>query len=126
MGEEAYSQQAEDYFAVTHEVADPDHMSDMEKKHTPVIHVQETGEAGLRDVTVVVGELMRHPNEPAHFIQWIELWADDRFIARYDMSPVLAEPRITARVSVGAASEIRALGHCNIHGTWLASASVGV
>lgn len=105
----------------THRVADPSDMTDLERKHVPVIHAARSDEPGVLDVTVTVGEHMRHPNEPAHAIQWIELWADDMFLARCDMTPVKTVPKLTVRVDLGRSVELRALEHCNLHGTWEAT-----
>lgn len=105
--------------------ADPAQMSDLEKKHVPVIHVAASSEPDNYDVTVVVGEHMRHPNEPAHWIDWIELRSGDNLLARFDLAPVVAEPTATITLYVPDAIEITAVEHCNIHGTWGAAAMVG-
>ena len=108
-----------------HHVADAAQMSDLEKKHVPVIHSAASTEPGNVDVTVVVGEHMRHPNEPAHFIQWIELWAADAFVARIDLTAAVAEPTVTITLALTGPVELTALEHCNIHGTWDGTATVG-
>ena len=49
-----------------------DGMTDLEKKHTPVIDAPAKVKKGEPfDVFVEVGRYMKQPNENAHFIEWI-------------------------------------------------------
>lgn len=50
-------------------------LTDLEKKHIPVIDAPENVKKDeLFQVKVEVGTLLAHPNEPGHFIEWIELY----------------------------------------------------
>ena len=70
-------------------------MTDLEKKHTPVIEAAAQVKKGEPfDVVVQVGKHMSHPNENAHFIEWIELYSGETFLARVDLVPRLSEPKI--------------------------------
>ncbi len=63
--------------------------SDLEKKHIPVIEAPETVKKGeCFKVTVEVGKLLAHPNERNHYIHFVELYADDTYLARMDFTPV--------------------------------------
>ena len=55
---------------------------DFEKKHTPHIDVDEVDEGLL--VTVTVGWDVPHPNQPDHYITWIELLAGEAKDCRID------------------------------------------
>jgi|Deesub1362A_J573_1020465.scaffolds.fasta_scaffold00005_185 superoxide reductase len=98
---------------------DPENLSDLEKKHLPVLYAPEVVKANEAfSVTVKVGELLKHPNEYGHFIQWIELYAGEAFIGRADLSPVKSEPEVTFKVSLDGSTTLRAIESCNLHGMW--------
>lgn len=91
---------------------------DFEKKHTPHIQVERTGAKTI--VTIVVGHEVAHPNQPDHFIAWIELYANDAPIARFDLSPVVTEPVVSVVISAEEGTVLKAVEHCNLHGLWAA------
>ena len=76
------------------------------EKHVPVIT------RGEGTVTVTVGDVA-HPMEDAHYIQWIELLADDKVYRKY-LKPGAA-PEATFNVS---AENLTAREYCNLHGQW--------
>ena len=80
------------------------------EKHVPVIEV------GNGTVTVKVGDVA-HPMEEQHYIEWIELLADDKVYRRY-LKPGVA-PEATFQVS---ADSLTAREYCNLHGHWSAQA----
>lgn len=94
----------------------PDEMSDLEKKHTPVIESSGTGDQ--LDVSVKCGHLLAHPNEHGHFIQWVELYAGETFIGRVDYASERAEPSALFKVNLSHKHPLKAIAHCNLHGTW--------
>ena len=78
------------------------------EKHVPVIEKIDGG------VKVKVGSVA-HPMEEKHYIQWIEIIADDKIYRRY-LKPgdaPAAEFKITA-------DKIVAREYCNLHGHWKA------
>ena len=78
------------------------------EKHVPVIEKIDGG------VKVKVGDVA-HPMEEKHYIQWIEIIADDKIYRRY-LKPgdaPEAEFKITA-------DNIVAREYCNLHGHWKA------
>ena len=113
---------------------DPQHMSDIEKQHTPVITApQSVGLAGRDprgmpfEVTIEVGKLMPHQNEATHAIEFIELYADHTHLARMDFTPMTTEPVMKARVSLDHAhASLRAYGRCNMRGVWMSQAPIRV
>jgi superoxide reductase len=99
--------------------SNPEEMNDLEKKHTPVIELSGSPKEGETfEVTVEVGKYLKHPNEHAHFIQWIELYSGDTFLGRVDFSSERSEPMATFTIKLDYMHPLRALAHCNMHGTW--------
>ncbi len=118
----------EDLFCGVNSAGDkkPDDMDDLEKKHTPVIGVSGTPEAGEEfEVTVKVGEYMEHPNDHNHFIQFIELYSGHTFLGRVDFASVRTAPKAVFRVTLDHLHPLRAVEHCNMHGTWEAVKEIG-
>ena len=94
-------------------------MSDLEKKHTPVISAPEKVKKGETfDVVVEVGKHMAHPNENAHFIEWIELYSGDTFLARTDLVPRLTDPKVKLAIALDHQHPLTAKIRCNLHGVW--------
>jgi superoxide reductase len=103
-------------------------MTDLERKHVPVISAPESVKKGqCFEVTVEVGKLLAHPNEPGHSIQFIELYADRTFLARTDLTAVKTCPTVKFCVSLDHVhKELRAYERCNLHGVWLAAKAISV
>jgi superoxide reductase len=78
------------------------------EKHVPVIEMKDG------TITVKVGEVA-HPMEDAHYIEWIELLADNKVYRKY-LKPGTV-PEATFNVT---ASSVIAREYCNLHGQWLA------
>lgn len=99
-----------------HEIADWDAASDFEKKHTPRISLEKV-EDRYR-VTFEVGREVPHPNQPDHFIEWVDVYANDAPIARVELSAVAAWPKGCVEVSVNPGDTVWAVENCNLHGRW--------
>jgi len=108
-------------FVGVNEPADPRNLTGLEKKHLPVIEAPEVVKKGqCFEVTVEVGKLQAHPNEPAHFVEFIDIYADETFLARADLTAVTVCPKATLCLSLPfAVKELRAYERCNIHGVWV-------
>jgi len=76
------------------------------EKHVPVI---EKIEGGFR---VTVGEV-EHPMTENHYIQWIEVIADNRVYRKF-LTP---EDKPVAEFKIDA-ENIKAREYCNLHGLW--------
>jgi superoxide reductase len=76
------------------------------EKHVPVIEKTATG------VKVKVGSIP-HPMEEKHYIEWIELHADEMVYRKFlqPMQKPEAEFCVTAK-------KLSARDYCNIHGLW--------
>lgn len=111
---------AEDIFCGVNTVADVEEISDLEKKHLPIISApQSVKKDECFEVTVEVGKLLKHPNEPGHFIQFIELYAGDTYLARMDFTAKTSCPIMKTCISLDHGhGKLRAFERCNLHGTW--------
>lgn len=98
-------------------VSDFQQAEDFDKKHTPFIEFCG-GEHGKTAVCITVGTAVPHPNEPGHYITWIELQANGTPIARFDLSPGATSPKVSVEIAVEAGTTLRALEHCNLHGVF--------
>ncbi len=107
---------------------DMDDMTDLEKKHYPVISAPDEVKAGeCFEVTVEVGQLKAHPNDRDHFIQLIDLYAGELYLARLDLTAVTTCPVLKACVQLEqGVGPLRAFEVCNIHGTWEATKDIKV
>ena len=101
-------------------VKDLEHMTDLQKKHLPVVTAPQTVKKGQYfEVMVEIGKLMPHPNEPGHFIEFIELYADHTYLARIDLTASSTCPIMKTCISLDHThGKLRAYAHCNLHGTW--------
>ena len=79
------------------------------EKHVPVI------EATDRGIKVKVGEVP-HPMEEKHYIEWVEVIADDASYRRFLKPGDKPEAEFEIRPQTVAARE-----YCNIHGLWKSS-----
>jgi superoxide reductase len=110
----------EDLFCGVNTAKDPKNMTDLEKKHVPVISAPARVKKGEKfEVTIEVGKLMAHPNEPGHYIDFIELYADHTYLARVDFTARNTWPTAKLTLSLDHIhKKLRAYEHCNLHGVW--------
>ena len=94
-------------------------MTDLEKKHTPVVSGPANAKKGEPfEVSIEVGKLLAHPNENGHFIEWIDLYSGDTFLARVGLEPRLTVPRVKVGVALDHGHALVAKARCNLHGVW--------
>ena len=119
---------AEDVFCGVNTAADIDNATDLEKKHIPVISApHKVKKAEKFEVTVEVGKLLEHPNEPGLHIEFIELNAGDTYLARMDFSVGTTYPIMKTCVSLNYShGKLWAFEYCNLHGTWEGDADIEV
>jgi superoxide reductase len=89
---------------------DANNPSELEQGHVPVIEMDTSS------ARVTIGEV-KHIMEANHWIQWIELFADDESVGRIDLAPG-EEPEAEFDVDVAKAKVLKAQALCNIHGLW--------
>ncbi|MGE4357960.1 MAG: desulfoferrodoxin family protein [Candidatus Omnitrophota bacterium] len=100
--------------------ADPNNLSEFEKKHIPQIGIEHKcgllGE-GCVDVNIRIGEIV-HPMEAKHFIMYIDIYLDKGFIARYHLSPEKLNPAVGVHLKVNS-GRLSVIENCNLHGRWI-------
>jgi superoxide reductase len=77
------------------------------EKHVP--YIQKTDEG----ILVKIGQNQDHPMEDKHFIEWIQLIADDKSYRQY-LHPG-EKPQALFTIS---ADRVEAREYCNVHGLW--------
>lgn len=117
-----------DLFCGVNTVADCEHMTDLEKKHQPIITAPKTIKKGeFFEVEIEIGKLLEHPNEPSHYIEFVELYADHTYLLRADFTACRTHPVVRAHVSLDHThGKLRAFAHCNLHGTWEGQSEIAV
>ena len=108
-------------FCGINQPSDSANLTEMEKKHLPVIECPDTVKSGEPfQVKIKVGELP-HVSEEAHHIQWIEIKTGENLYSRVELVPVLSIPEVTVTLKKAGkhrTSSIRVIERCNIHGLW--------
>ncbi|MDW7777049.1 MAG: class II SORL domain-containing protein [Methanosarcinales archaeon] len=103
-------------------------LTEAEKKHVPVIVSPGSVKPGEPfEVSVAVGNTP-HVMEPAHHIQWVELYAREDFLARIAFTPGFTKASATLTVVLEAAGRVtlRVIERCNIHGLWESTRDITV
>ena len=99
---------------------DPANMTDLEKKHVPVVKViKKCGliPEGCMDVHVRMGEI-QHPMQADHFIVHIDFYVDKQFIARIHLTPEKCNPAGALHLKTGD-GKLTVIELCNLHGAWI-------
>ncbi|MFC1576573.1 desulfoferrodoxin family protein [Candidatus Omnitrophota bacterium] len=102
------------------EPKDSGNLTDLEKKHIPVILVvKKCGliPEGCQDVHVKMGEI-QHPMTPEHSIRHIDFYIDKGFISRIHLTPEKLNPAGALHLKPGG-GKLTAIALCNLHGAWL-------
>lgn len=94
-------------------------------RHTPVIHCNDTAREGEKiKVKVKMGTEYPHPDQPDHYISYIQLWNRETFLAEVHFTPgVLGNQAGFAEVDFyivpGPVSlNLTAMATCTNHGLW--------
>jgi len=108
---------------------DPANVTELEKKHTPVIECPDSVKAGEPfQVRISVGDIP-HVMEEGHHIQWIDVYTGQNFNARIDLTPVFTRPEVNITLVKGGKHRtvvLRVIERCNLHGQWEASKEITV
>lgn len=101
---------------------DEKNLTDLEKKHSSVIEAPpEIDQNETFEVDIRVGGIdgVEHPNEPVHFIEWVELYSGDTFLGRciYSGGTSYALAKFKVKLS-HAHGPLKIWAKCNIHGLW--------
>ncbi len=97
-------------------------LTDMAKKHVPIIETPEKVKAKEHfTVKIKVGGIdgVEHPNTLGHWINWIQLYAGDRLISKVDFAPEMCNGYlVTLNVTLNETATLKAREFCNLHGVW--------
>jgi len=88
--------------------ADAGNLTDLEKKHIPVI---------TEDAHIKVGEI-QHPMLPEHYINHIDVYIDKEFVSRIMLTPEKLNPAAALHIKAEV-GKLAAIALCNIHGAWI-------
>ena len=118
----------QDVLCGVHLPKDRNTLSELEQKHIPVISAPaKVKRDEVFSVTIEVGKYKAHPNEAAHFIEWIELYSGDTFLFRVSLSGSLAQPKVTLALKLSHAhGPLKARAKCNLHGLWEDKAEIEI
>ncbi len=95
--------------------------AEVAKVHVPEVSFKKVG--AETEVTVKVDSHPMDPQKP-HYIMWIRLEDENgKKLAEHEFKPTDPAPVATFKLAAVPA-KIKALEHCNIHGTWLNEAAV--
>ncbi|MHA1410418.1 MAG: class II SORL domain-containing protein [Candidatus Odinarchaeia archaeon] len=97
-------------------------LSNMAKKHVPVLEAPEKVKAGESfTIKIKVGGIdgVEHPNMLGHWINWIAIHAGEVLLARVGLSPELTNGyTVTLSVSLKETTTLIPRSFCNLHGLW--------
>ena len=104
-------------------------MTDLEKKHHPVIDCPDTVRAGEPfQVRINVGSIP-HVMEEGHFVQWIEVRFGESLYSRVELTPAVSRPEVSVSLvkhAKHAKGTLRVIERCNLHGTWEATKEIAI
>ncbi len=88
-------------------------------KHTPDIKIGPKDANGYTLVEITLGqEGIIHPSTDNHWIDFIELNADGKLVARTLFEPGKAMGYAAYKVKLDGVKKLTAVAGCNIHGIW--------
>jgi superoxide reductase len=96
------------------------------EKHIPQIIVSK--ECGLipdacQDVHVKIGSVP-HPMQEDHWIQWIDIYVNKVYSARYQLLPANLQAAVSLHLKSSVSGTLTTIEHCNKHGSWMAEAAL--
>jgi len=107
-----------DLFKQINRAKDPNKLQGLELGHVPQIKVPDAVKLGVPfEVEVRVGEKL-HEMIPTHYIDWVDLYADDIFLTKFILTPNLTQPICKMMLTINKSATLRAIEHCNLHGLW--------
>jgi len=95
----------------------------MDKKHVPTIEAPDIVKSSDPfEVKLKVGgiEGVEHPNQLSHYITWIELYAEERYVGKIEFAPIVSNGyKAKLSVMLEGTATLRARAFCNLHGLWV-------
>ncbi len=98
---------------------DPAKLDKGELKHTPLITVKEKDAKGYTLVEINIGQGgIIHPSTQDHWIDFIELYADDKLVGKSALEPEISRGTASFSVKLDSVKVLKARSGCNLHGIW--------
>mgnify|MGYP000479117074 CR=1 FL=1 len=98
---------------------DPEKMEKGELKHTPQVTLKEIDAKGYTLVEITVGQGgIIHPSTPDHWIDFIELYADDKLVGKSTLEPEISRGAASFALKLDNTKVLKAKAGCNLHGIW--------
>ena len=104
---------------------DPNNLTELEKKHIPVITVVKKCSLipeGCQDVQVKIGQI-QHPMQAQHYIVHIDFYIDQEFISRVILTADKLNPAAALHLKT-ASGKLSVVELCNLHGAWIAQSEL--
>lgn len=99
---------------------DPENLTEGERMHMPLIKIgRECNAVSLNrciDVQIKVGAI-EHEMTSEHFINFIDIYLDRKYIMRGMLTPKRSYPLISVCLNVTSGS-LSAISNCSVHGSW--------
>ena len=99
--------------------ADPENLTETEKQHLPVLHVNECGldhDDQCTSVFIKVGAL-EHVMESEHLIEFFDLYMNKKYISRVTFTAKHILPEASLHMPT-ASGTLSVIAYCNVHGCW--------
>ena len=99
--------------------ADPENLTETEKKHMPVLSINECGLDHDNECTAVlikVGEL-EHVMESEHLIEFIDLYINKKYFSRLAFTAKKIHPVASLHLATNSGT-LSVIAYCNVHGSW--------
>jgi len=90
-----------------------------EKKHTPEITIKDKDSKGFTLIEINVGSGgIIHPSTKSHWIDFIELYADNNLVGRTELEGEISRGFSSFSVNLKNIKSLKAVSGCNLHGIW--------
>jgi len=90
-----------------------------ELKHSPLVTLKEKDAKGYTLVEITVGQGgIIHPSTPDHWIDFIELYADDKLVGKSTLEPEISRGAASFALKLDNVKVLKAKAGCNLHGIW--------
>ena len=98
---------------------DPLNMDKGELKHSPQVTIKEKDANGYTHIEITVGQGgIIHPSTPDHWIDYIEVYVDDKLVGKSILEPEISGGVASFAVKLDNVKVLKAKAGCNLHGIW--------
>ena len=98
---------------------DPTKLDKGELKHSPLVTIKDKNAKGYTLIEITIGQGgIIHPSTPDHWIDFIELYADDKLVGKSIMEPEISAGAASFLVKLDNVKVLKARSGCNLHGIW--------